>query len=252
MSTRSQRTSILALLLLCTQFLTGWSVVDANDATPAASPVASPAAVEQWPSWIQIGPNDVILARAVRAETCPQITIDGSTGAMNIRALPNVDHPNIVCETAVPTGSKSVAIDGQAMRLPVADPQRIALIGDTGCRLKAPDAFQACNDPAEWPFARTAAASTVWNPDLVIHVGDYLYRESPCPDGNTGCAGSPYGDNWVTWNADFFAPAAPLLAAAPWILVRGNHEDCTREGMGWFRYLDPMPMPTACQTYTEP
>jgi predicted phosphodiesterase len=252
MDPRSLRLGIVAVLLLCLQGVTGWSPVGADDATPVASPVASPTAVEQWPSWIAIGPNDVILARAVRAETCPQITIDGSTGAMNIRALPTAEHPNVVCETAVPARSKSVSIDGQSMPLPVAEPQRIAVIGDTGCRLKAPDSFQNCNDPAEWPFAQTAAAVTDWDPDLVIHVGDYIYRESPCPADNTGCAGSPYGDTWTTWDADFFQPAAPLLAAAPWILVRGNHEDCTRAGNGWFRYLDPMPLPKACQPYTEP
>ncbi len=55
------------------------------------------------------------------------------------------------------------------------------------------------------------------------------------------CGRSPYGDNWPAWQADFFDPAAPLLAAAPWIAVRGNHEDCNRAGKGWFRFLDPGP-----------
>ncbi len=75
----------------------------------------------------------------------------------------------------------------------------------------------------------------------MIHVGDYLYRENACPLGNTGCANTPHGDNWPTWNADFFTPAAPLLAAAPWVFVRGNHEDCQRAGPGWLRLLGPMP-----------
>ena len=135
MTPRSLRISIFALLVLCAQFLPTWSNGSAEDATPTALPVASPTAVEQWPTWIQLGANNVIIARAVRAETCPQITIDGSTGAMNIRAQPNADHPNIVCETAVPPKSKAVIIDGQSIPLPDADPQRIALIGDTGCRL---------------------------------------------------------------------------------------------------------------------
>jgi hypothetical protein len=72
-----------------------------------------------------------------------------------------------------------------------------------------------------------------------VHVGDYIYRESPCPPDDKGCAGSPFGDNWPTWQADFFAPAASLLAAAPWIMVRGNHEACERAGRGFFRFLDP-------------
>ena len=60
-------------------------------------------------------------------------------------------------------------------------------------------------------------------------------------DTQPGCAGSPYGDNWAVWQKDFFDPAAPLLAAAPWVLVRGNHELCSRGGHGWFRLLDPHP-----------
>ena len=74
-------------------------------------------------------------------------------------------------------------------------------------------------------LAKSVAAA---RPDLVIHVGDYLYRESPCPKNDHGCAGSPYDDSWFTWKADFFVPAAPLLQVAPWIMVRGNHEICKR------------------------
>jgi predicted phosphodiesterase len=82
-------------------------------------------------------------------------------------------------------------------------------------------------------------------PDLVIHVGDYVYRESACPPRDQGCKGSPYGDDWATWKADFFAPAAPALLAAPWIMVRGNHEICKRAGAGYFRLLDPTPATAA-------
>jgi hypothetical protein len=50
----------------------------------------------------------------------------------------------------------------------------------------------------------------------VIHVGDYLYREDPCPAAaQAQCGGTPSGDNYGAWNADFFKPAAKLLAAAP-------------------------------------
>ena len=66
----------------------------------------------------------------------------------------------------------------------------------------------------------------------MIHVGDYLYRENACPAGDADCAGSPWGYGWDAWNADFFAPARPLLAAAPWIVVRGNHESCDRARPG--------------------
>ncbi|HUW76502.1 MAG TPA: metallophosphoesterase, partial [Gallionella sp.] len=45
-----------------------------------------------------------------------------------------------------------------------------------------------------------------------------------------------------TWQADFFKPGAALLKAAPWALVRGNHESCSRAGQGWWRMLDSRPL----------
>jgi predicted phosphodiesterase len=126
------------------------------------------------------------------------------------------------------------------------------VIGDTGCRIKLP-AVQDCNDPAKWPFHRVSERAAESKPDLVIHVGDYLYRESPCPpESKAQCGGTPVGDTWEAWNADFFEPAAPLLAAAPWAPVRGNHEDCQRAWRGWFYYLDPRPFHRSCDPYSPP
>jgi hypothetical protein len=110
---------------------------------------------------------------------------------------------------------------------------------------------QNCRDPAGWPFARVAALAAARNPDLVVHVGDYYYRETPCPPGAAGCAGSPYGDQWATWKAELFDPAAPLLAAAPWVFARGNHEDCRRGAAGWFRQLDAAPAVRTCPAASD-
>jgi hypothetical protein len=129
---------------------------------------------------------------------------------------------------------------GHELPLPDLVPRRIMVVGDTGCRIKG-WAIQACNDPAKWPFPHIAQVAAKLKPDLVIHVGDYLYRESACPPDNSGCAGSPSGDNWASWAADFFTPAAPLLAAVPFVFVRGNHEECARSGKGWLRLLGPLP-----------
>jgi predicted phosphodiesterase len=129
--------------------------------------------------------------------------------------------------------------------------RRIAVIGDTGCRL-AGRAVQNCRDPAAWPFPAIAKAAAARRPDLVIHAGDYVYRELPCPPGADGCSGSPHGDTWDSWNADFFTPANPALAAAPWVFVRGNHEDCSRAWEGWFRFLDAGPFSADCPSYTDP
>ena len=86
----------------------------------------------------------------------------------------------------------------------------------------------------------------------MIHVGDYLYRVAPCPAGNAGCAGTPYGDNWPAWKADFFAPASPLLAAAPWVFVRGNHESCLSMGRGYLRLIGPLNFAPGCAGHLAP
>ena len=151
--------------------------------------------------------------------------------------------PVLVCEKPIPAGVARAAVFGRALPLPAANPRRIVVIGDTGCRIKTgDDIFQACNDAAQWPFPQVAGAAADARPDLVIHVGDYHYRENACPAGNAGCAGSPWGYGWDTWEADLFAPARRLFAVAPWIVVRGNHESCNRAGQGWWRFLDPRPL----------
>jgi hypothetical protein len=204
-------------------------------------------------TWLQFVPGGTVEARATTtASTCPSASVDGALVAMAVRAKADVSFP-MVCALAIPATAKSLVVDGQTMTLPVADPQRILVLGDTGCRIKG-TALQACNDPKAWPFAGLAKAAASLKPDLVIHLGDYLYRESACPATFAGCAGSPYGDNWASWDADFFTPAAPLLAAAPWIVIRGNHEDCYRAGPGFLRLLGPADYDPAapCNPHLDP
>ncbi|HEX2714970.1 MAG TPA: metallophosphoesterase [Candidatus Acidoferrales bacterium] len=130
---------------------------------------------------------------------------------------------------------------GHLLPLPKRNPRRIVILGDTGCRLKIGDPWQACSDTKEWPLQTIAETAVRFKPDLVLHVGDYHYRENQCPPDIGGCQDSPWGYGWDTWDADLFKPAAKLLAAAPWIMVRGNHEECARAGQGWYRFLDTQP-----------
>ncbi|MFO1248569.1 MAG: metallophosphoesterase [Alphaproteobacteria bacterium] len=188
-------------------------------------------------AWVQAVPGGYEARLATPGSACPVLHTDKGDTPMTVRARANDSFP-LVCAGAIPSGVTSASAADIALPVPLADPQRILVLGDTGCRIKG-GALQACNDPAQWPFPQLAAAAARLKPDLTIHVGDYLYRESACPAGNAGCAGSPWGDNWTTWQADFYTPAAPLLAAAPIVLVRGNHEDCTRAGAGWERLQGP-------------
>ena len=205
-------------------------------------------------TWVQMGPSGVAIARVITAQaSCPNIALGKDSRPMRVRERPSApDFPVLVCETIIPPGITSATIDGWSLPLPKASPRRIVVVADTGCRLKRGVAFQACNDPQGWPWEKIAKSAARWKPDIVIHIGDYLYRQHPCPAGNAGCAGSPWGDNWNTWNADFFTPGAKLLRAAPWVMIRGNHEECKRAGNGWFRFLDPNLPSLGCRDYTPP
>jgi len=211
-----------------------------------------PAGAGVLSQWVQYRADGVAEIRAVTdGPGCPAATIDGKSVALVERAKPSAGFPAWVCAAPVPRGGLGAEIGGAGLRLPKALPERILLLGDTGCRVKGWN-IQACADPVAWPFPGLAAKAAALKPDLVVHVGDYLYRETPCPADHPECAG-PSGDNWPSWAADFFIPAAPLLRAAPWIFVRGNHEDCERAWKGWFRLMAPgAEAPVACASHLPP
>jgi hypothetical protein len=224
----------------------------------ASAPGPTPESALQS-AFVILGEDGAPIARAITTtQACPVIEIDGKPSPMAVRSpwgaiplrtgddgkarpAPAASSAVLSCEAALPAGVAKVSVAGQALPLPKAEYRRIVVIGDTGCRLKGKE-FQDCNDPVGYPFAHVAASAAAWQPDLVVHVGDFHYREDPCPAARSGCAGSPWGYGWEVWNADFFAPASTLLRAAPWIVARGNHESCVRGGQGWWRYLDPHPM----------
>lgn len=206
-------------------------------------------------SWIELGPEGVVIARVVTTDAnCPPILLDGVSRPMDVRAEPSADYPVLVCEAVIVPGITLAEIDGQPLPLPKANPKRIVAFGDAGCRIKPPeDEVQDCNDPSAWPAEQVSQRAATEEPDLVIHVGDIIYRERPCPPEDfSKCGTSPTGYNWDTFNADFFTPQVALLRTAPWVFVRGDHEVCTRAGSGWFLFFDPRPMPENCQDFTDP
>ncbi len=202
-------------------------------------------------AWLQYGSDGALHARAIATDACPSVTSAAGELPMTARTKASAAFPNVACDAPVradgPLTIGTIALQHPAM---ATRPDRIVVLGDTGCRLKNP-VVQACNDPIAWPFATIAKAVAAEKPDLIVHVGDYIYRETPCPPANAACAGSPSGDTWATWNADWFAPAAPMLQAAPIVMARGNHESCKRGGIGWFQYLEATTA-TDCVEFTEP
>lgn len=197
---------------------------------------------------------------------CP-VLIDpksGATTATQARKNP-AGFTVQVCEARYPFGKALRVAGGPTLPAVSADPKKLAVFGDSGCK---PSSQAGCtmDDPA-WPFPQVAAAAAKSPPDLVIHVGDYNYRGTPSsfkgPDGqkiyyydagdgapaSSNCglsdpytsqnsSGNPDADTWQSWWLDFFQPAAPLLSAAPWVFARGNHELCSHAGPGFLYFLD--------------
>jgi hypothetical protein len=192
-------------------------------------------------------PLRTTISTTVNVSTTPPTITPIVAGATS---KPSV-YPVNTCELSpLPTGTTSAVVNaswgggpqGITLPLPKANPQTIGDVWqDCNQNVFTPNGSTYPTQPNGYPFATTALNAAALHPDLVIHVGDYMYRDNECPPDIAGCAGSPWGYGWDGWEADFFTPAAPLLAAAPWIVVRGNHEQCTRSGQGWYRFLDPNP-----------
>src|SRR5216684_2898323 len=212
-------------------------------------------------TWVELGDSGKVIARQVipgATTACPGIEIKGVQNPPTklqprTLATPNPNFPVLVCEVVIPHGATSASIGSVSLALPTGNPKHIAIIGDTGCKgdasgkgaklamdaddddAKQQSSAQSCT-PAGWPFKQVAGSAAKSQPDLVIHAGDYVYVKT---------------DNWTNWYYQFFKPAKKLLAAAPWIFVRGNHEICSQRGSGYFLLLDPR-AGTACASDSTP
>jgi hypothetical protein len=240
-----------------------FDLANGSDAAKEAGGTASaPTKLSTPIVWAQLRPDGAnaqgqLIARAIVSpdDNCPNATFEGQ-GYWNGKSWPMAERWTArtgafaikICEIAYP-GQLSAKIGQVRLEPRPADPKVILVIGDTGCRLTM-EQQQDCSDAQDWPFARTAATARIAKPDLIIHVGDYHYREAPCP-ASMACADSPYGDNWATWLRDFFQPAEPMLARAPWIMVRGNHEGQTRAGPGFQLLLSPQPRPAIEEPWAD-
>ena len=197
-----------------------------------------------------------LVARAVLpgGSTCPKLDVTGAQAVvMQQRQLPatadGAFKDVLVCSAPIPSGATAASVDG--LSIPAAMPaqvQTIAAIADTGCMIFK-TVVQDCNSAKDWPFAALAGQVAAAKPDLIIHDGDYFYRETACPAsdgakcGNSPAplSGVPFLDSGAGWLVDFFEPAKAMLATAPLVAVRGNHEICKIAGNGFFLFMDPRP-----------
>jgi Calcineurin-like phosphoesterase len=183
----------------------------------------------------------VVRSIVTKGDRCPTVTEEGEAISMHTRPAPvRSTFPILLCE-AMLRGDSRAQIDKIDLPARPTEPNDIVVIGDTGCRMVHWE-FQNCGDENKWPFEKIASSATrkildEGKQSFILHLGDFHYREDPCTDSNSRCGGSPYGDNWATWRAEFFEPARKLLPVAPWVIMRGNHEECDRAGAGWIFFF---------------
>lgn len=234
------RSSPARLAVALAGVLAAVAVAPVTPAGSAASPVVA--------AWTQLGPAGAQVARVVISSgDCPALgyrTARGSRSvAMTVRAAPSAAFADTVCEAALPAGTTAAGIPGRALPVRAKTLKKVAVIGDTGCAVYGKK-NQDCGSPQAWPFVPIAASIAREHPDVIIHVGDLLYRETVCP---AGCS--------AALDADFFAPGAAMFAAAPLVMTRGNHEAYGADCAGWFRYFAFAPAVTSCtsrERFTPP
>ncbi|MDG0815561.1 metallophosphoesterase [Bdellovibrio svalbardensis] len=174
---------------------------------------------------------------------CEKVSIESTSRDFSVLDLKKTTFDEAsICEATLPKDAAIVRSGSGEITIPK-NPRRIVIMGDTGCRLKNQNGkgpIQKCEDEKEWPFSRLVRAVEKENADLIIHVGDYHYREA-CTDP-VKC--KPYegtlGYGFKPWEADFLRPAEILLNQKPFIFVRGNHEDCKRAYEGFNKLLSPV------------
>ncbi|MEB3256426.1 MAG: metallophosphoesterase [Synechococcaceae cyanobacterium] len=253
--------------------LVGGAPAPARTAPPEEAPVR--AAAQEWANrsdgrsplavYALVAPREQarsgLIARVVlpAGVGCPALeTQRGGPGGQPWQAVPMQERRAaastqrafdslLVCEAAMPERAQAARIAGR--RLPAALPERIeklVVFGDTGCRILGSD-IQSCNEASAWPLAQVARALVREQADVAIYLGDFYYREAPCPSANNSqCGGSPaplggapFTDSGWGWLADVLVPMGPLLETLPLVMVRGNHEQCNRGGNGYFLLFDP-------------
>ena len=152
-----------------------------------------------------------VLVRAIieEGEECDKVAERGNQPLrMKFRDKPQEGFPVRVCEAQLELDDEEVKFsDGGQLSwkgLKDKNPQKIVVVGDTGCN---PENQQRCESITSWPFRKVAMDAlralghkdSTGSADLIIHVGDYRYRQGTSDD------------NWSNWREDFFLPAAPFF-----------------------------------------
>ena len=186
--------------------------------------------------WVQFDSTGNLCLRIItKEEVAPHVMVEQVSVSLIQRAAPTASFPVTIWETPLPIVVETVEVEGVELSLSTSF-KKIAFIGDTGCRPN-----QGC-DPSQWPFQEIAERILADKPDLIIHLGDYIYRHQYAQQKY--CSQHIHfdeGDNWLGWQKEFFAPLANVLPFIPWTFIRGNQESHPCASEGWRRFLDGYP-----------
>ncbi|MDF6870175.1 hypothetical protein NLR11_24195, partial [Escherichia coli] len=131
--------------------------------TPVSTATPSDAATADaniQAAWVEIGDSNQAVVRAVTSYTnsaspvdssvCPLLTVDGTSTRMTLRVAAGTpaqrptasaasdskasSFPVNACEATVASTAKAASIGARVLPLPKANPQRVVILADTGCR----------------------------------------------------------------------------------------------------------------------
>ncbi len=122
--------------------------------------------------WVQFNCEGGLSLRIITKESVPpQVLIDQEWLTLKLRSPAQEPYfPIWVWEISLPSNAQTITIEKTVFSIPNLSLKKIAFLGDTGCR---PD--QPC-DPEHWPLETVVGKIAAENPELIIHLGDYIYR----------------------------------------------------------------------------
>lgn len=180
---------------------------------------------------------------SAKGKACESVSLESTSRKFSSLELQKTSFDEAsICEATLPINTAVVRSSTGEIDIPQ-EPLKIVIMGDTGCRLKNQNGkgpIQKCEDEKEWPFSRLIRSAEKENADLIIHVGDYHYREACTDPVKCKAYEGTLGYGFKPWEADFLKPAESLLNQKPFIFVRGNHEDCKRAYEGFNKLLSPV------------
>ena len=106
-------------------------------------------------AWSQVVPENKLSVRAITDNNMyPLACIDGEEIEMlNRSSINNGNHTETVCELTIHTSVKNINIDNMQVPTLPKKVNKIAVIGDTGCRINV-FSQQECNSVDSWPLKK--------------------------------------------------------------------------------------------------